>query len=254
MLVALLKAAGYEGSVQREADERWVSRTPLPAPKMLRCSNMQNSQNYWNEVLKRYASKDWVDKPTIFAEQIIKYLPRAGNLLELGAGQGQDSLYFACQSYQVTATDLVSIGLEATKQKAETQNLSLDFKIADIAKPLPFPDGAFDIVYSHLGLHYLDHPGTTKLFQEIHRVLKPQGILATLFNTIEDPEINSLGFKKIEDNYYQETAFNFNKRYFSVEETATFIKNLFTPLLLDNHGETYKDDIKSLIRLVARKV
>ncbi|OGH65882.1 MAG: hypothetical protein A3B90_03200 [Candidatus Magasanikbacteria bacterium RIFCSPHIGHO2_02_FULL_41_13] len=60
--------------------------------------------------------------------------------------------------------------------------------------------------------------------------------------------------KKIEENYYREVAFDFYKRFFSVEETSIFIQNLFEPIILDNHGETYKDEIKTLIRLVAKKV
>ncbi len=213
-----------------------------------------NNHNYWSEALKRYATKDWVNKPTLFAEQIKEYLPQMGKLVEFGSGQGQDALYFAKLGYEVTATDLVDTGLKECEVKAHKQNLSLQFRLVDIAKPLPFGSESFDIVYSHLGLHYLNKEGTKKLFQEIHRILKPNGILATLFNTVEDPEIQSDGFEKIEKNYYREVAFDFYKRFFSVEETKQFIDGLFDPILLDNKGETYKDEIKTLIRLVAKKV
>jgi SAM-dependent methyltransferase len=212
------------------------------------------NHQYWNEALKRYASKDWVDKPTIFAEQVALYLPKTGSLLELAAGQGQDSRYFARLGYQVTATDLVDIGLREAQQKAEEENLKIVFQTLDLAFPLPFLDNSFDIVYSHLGLHYLDKIGTEKMFKEIHRVLKPGGTLASLFNTIDDPEIRSSGFEKVEENYYKEIAFDFKKRYFSVEDTEKYINGLFIPLLLDNKGETYKDEIKTLVRLVAQKI
>lgn len=212
------------------------------------------NQQYWNEALKRYASKDWVDKPTIFAQQITSYLPKAGSLLELASGQGQDARYFAQLGYQVTATDLVDIGLREAQQKAEKEDLKIVFQTVDLAHLLPFSDNSFDVVYSHLGLHYLDKIGTEKMFKEIHRILKPGGILASLFNTIDDPEVGSSGFEKIEDGYYREVAFDFKKRYFSVEDTEQFINGLFAPLLLDNKGETYKDEIKTLIRLVGRKM
>ena len=215
---------------------------------------MQTNEHYWDEALKRYATKDWVNKPTLFVEQIHQYLPAQGNLLELGSGQGQDALYFAKHGYAVTATDLVDTGLKECEAKAKAENLNINFQIVDIGQTLPFDDSSFDIVYSHLGLHYLNKEGTEQLFREIHRILKPGGILASLFNTIDDPEIHSSGFEKIEENYYREVAFDFYKRFFSVEETQQLIQGLLEPLLLDNKGETYKDEIKTLIRLIARKI
>ena len=213
-----------------------------------------SNTHYWDEALKRYATKDWANKPTLFAEQIQQYFPSNGKLLELGSGQGQDALYFAKQGYDVTATDLVDTGLKECELKARSQDISLNFQLVDIGQALPFEDESFDIVYSHLGLHYLNKQGTEKLFQEIHRILKPGGILASLFNTVEDPEMSSSGFEKIEENYYREIAFDFYKRFFSVQETSNFIQNIFEPILLDNRGETYKDEIKTLIRLVAKKI
>jgi len=215
---------------------------------------MSAETQYWDAALERYKNKEWVDKPTIFVEQIKECLPVSGKLLELAAGQGQDSRYFARQGYDVTATDLVEIGLNEAKRKADEEGLNIDFQTADLSEPLPFSDGSFDIVYSHLGLHYLDKVGTEKMMREIHRVLKSGGILAALLNSIDDPEIQTDAFEKIEDGYYREVAFDFKKRFFSVESAGAMLENLLTPVLLDNKGETYKDEIKTLIRLVAKKV
>ena len=215
---------------------------------------MTTNQEYWDAALTRYTTKDWVNKPTIFAEQITQYLPASGQLLELASGQGQDARYFARLGYKVTATDLVDTGLKEAAKKAELENLQINFQITDLAKPLPFPDNSFEIIYSHLGLHYFNKTDTKKLFKELHRVLKSGGILAALFNTTDDPEIHTPDFAKIEENYYREVAFDFPKRYFSVIETQEFIQDIFEPLLLDNSGETYKDEIKTLIRLVAKKI
>lgn len=176
----------------------------------------ETDRQYWNAALERYKTKEWVDKPTIFVEQIKEYLPESGALLELAAGQGQDSRYFARQGYDVTATDLVD-------------------------------------VYSHLGLHYLDKTGTEKMMREIHRVLKRGGVLAGLLNSLDDQEIQTSAFVKIDEDYYNEVAFDFKKRFFSAESAQAMLGDLFEPILVDNAGETYKDEIKTLVRLVARK-
>lgn len=212
------------------------------------------NKEYWDVALKRYETKDWVNKPTIFAEQVRGYLPESGALLELAAGQGQDSRYFARLGYDVTATDLVDVGLKESERKAKEENLTIDFQTLDLAQPLAFPDASFDVVYSHLGLHYLDKVGTDKMFQEIHRVLKPEGVLVALLNSLDDPEIQTPAFEQIEGDYYREIAFDFNKRFFSVDSARACLGDLFEPILVDNQGETYKDSIKTLIRVVAWKI
>mgnify|MGYP001601531676 CR=1 FL=1 len=214
----------------------------------------ETGKEYWEVVLKRYETKEWVDKPTIFAEQIKDYLPGSGKLLELAAGQAQDARYFAQLGYDVTATDLIDVGLKEADRKAKEENLEIDFQTLDLAQPLAFPDASFGVVYSHLGLHYLDAEGTAKMFKEIHRVLKPGGILAGLLNTIDDPEIQTPAFEKLEEGWYRELAFDYNKRFFSVESVEACLEGLFEPILLDTQGETYKDPIKALVRMVARKV
>jgi SAM-dependent methyltransferase len=50
-----------------------------------------------------------------------------------------------------------------------------DLQVADLAKPLPFADGAFDDVVASLVLHYLEDWGPP--LAELRRVLKPGGRL-----------------------------------------------------------------------------
>ena len=65
------------------------------------------SDNVWSDLHKTYKQQDWIDKPSIFAEQAIKYFPESGRVLELGAGQAQDGCFFASQGYDVTAASLL---------------------------------------------------------------------------------------------------------------------------------------------------
>ncbi|KKR20412.1 MAG: hypothetical protein UT48_C0018G0005 [Parcubacteria group bacterium GW2011_GWE2_39_37] len=211
-------------------------------------------QEFWEKALASYGAKDWIDKPTIFVEQAVQYFPKNGKILELAAGQGQDSRFLAKKNFEVTCTDRSDFGLEAAAEKSKKDNLNLTFKKVDFSKTLPFPDGTFDVVYSHLGLHYFTKENTRRLFLEIQRVLKPQGIIAALFNSTDDPEISGDGFEKIEDNYYFEVKTGLQKRYFTLEDTQYFTEGLFEPIILDDLGRAYKDGKTALIRLVARKI
>lgn len=208
-------------------------------------------KDYWNKKHICYASKDWIDKPTIFSQFAIQYFPKTGSLLDLGAGHGQDSRFFAKKGYSVTGTDFSETALKFLKEKADKEGLKIKTEQVDLSKDLPFGNESFDIVYAHLSLHYFDQKTTVKLFKEIHRVLKPGGVLAALFNTVDDPEIPQ--FKKLEKDYYLDPA-GIAKRYFSVGSLKGFTEGKFESIISDNKGETHKDEIKTLIRFVGRKI
>ena len=62
--------------------------------------------NSWKDLHTNYQSQTWIEKPSIFAETAIQYFPKRGTLLELGAGLGQDSVFFAKQGYDVLSSDI----------------------------------------------------------------------------------------------------------------------------------------------------
>lgn len=207
-------------------------------------------KDYWKEKHHKYSSQDWVIKPTIFAQFAIAHFPTEGKLLELGAGQGQDSRFFAKNNYDVISTDFSENALEIAKQKAKDENLSIEFKQVDLSEPIPFSSGSFDIVYSHLAVHYFDKQRTKELFDEMTNVLKPSGILALLLNTMEDPEVKDS--KQIEDGLY-DTPAGLVKRFFTLDYLKELTNSRFEVIVLDANGETYKDKIKTLIRFIGQR-
>jgi len=208
-------------------------------------------KDYWKKTHEIYSKKSWVNNTTIFAQFAVGYFPKQGKFLDLGAGQGQDSRYFAKLGYDVTSTDISDSALEISKDKASKEGLEMKLMEVDISNRLPFEDNSFDIIYSHLALHYFSDEKTKEIFQDVYRVLKPNGILACLFNTIEDPETSDPNYKLIEGDYYRSPE-GLLKRYFSVEYLEQITKNLFVPVVLDKKGETHKDEIKSLIRFIGK--
>ncbi|MDD3998511.1 MAG: class I SAM-dependent methyltransferase [Candidatus Shapirobacteria bacterium] len=207
------------------------------------------ASEYWKIQHQKYSNQDWILKPSIFAKQIINLLSKKGNLIDLGAGQGQDSRFFADHNFQVTSTDFTVDALDISKSKSKNQNIN--FQIVDLSKKLPFDDSSFDIVYSHLALHYFDNKTTQKLFSEIYRILKKDGIFATLVNTINDSEVTES--EKIEKEYFFSPV-GIKKRFFSLSSFHQLIENRYKIIILDENGKTYKDDIENLIRFIGKKL
>jgi SAM-dependent methyltransferase len=101
------------------------------------------------------------------------------NILELGAGQGRDTLFFAKNSLQVYALDYSENAVEAINQKARRLGLSQHIAASrhDVRKPLPFNNESFGGCYSHMLYSMALTTGELEfLFQEVRRVLKPDGL------------------------------------------------------------------------------
>lgn len=207
-------------------------------------------REYWQIKHRKYAKEDWVDKPTYFAKFALKYFPGKGTILDLGAGHGQDSRFFASHGYNVTCTDFSKTAIDFAKIKTRQEKAKITFQIVDISQPLPYNPSSFDIVYSHLGLHFLNQKNTQNLFLEIFRITKPNGLLACLLNTMDDPETKT--GRRIEDQLYEVDGIT--KRYFTVESIKEITQGKYLPLVCDAFGETYKDKIKTLIRFIGKKL
>lgn len=208
--------------------------------------------NVWDAQHEQYAQKDWINKPSIFAEWVMQYFPPHGTLLDLGGGQGQDAQYFLEKGYSVSLVDFAENALSKAKERMLlSYSEKLSIKHHDMIEPLPFQKEKFDIVYSHLALHYFTKEKTHEIFREIHRVLKLGGIVALLVNSVADPECKT--GEKIEEDFFKIN--NIAKRYFSIESIQSFLFQ-FQTLIADANGETYKDreiGVHNLIRFVGKK-
>ncbi len=216
---------------------------------------MNNNQNYWDKKHSQdYRHATWVTKPNYFAQDSKKYFPAEGRLLELGCGQGQDSAYFLSEGYEVVATDFSNTSLEDVKQKfSGKENFSSEFiDLSDAT--FPFSEEHFDGVYAHLSLHYFTREITEKIIEEIHRVLKPNGVLAFLVNSLRDPECGK--GQQLDEDFFHTPA-GIDKRFFSPETVVPYISGKFETLLLDEKGQTEKDKLEGdygLIRFVGRRI
>ncbi len=101
------------------------------------------------------------------------------NLLELGGGQGRDTLFFAREDFRVTVLDYSQSAVEALSAKARASGLTdrITALRHDVREPLPFDADIFDACYSHmLFCMALTTPELERLSDEVRRVLKPGGL------------------------------------------------------------------------------
>jgi SAM-dependent methyltransferase len=93
-------------------------------------------------------------------------------ILDAGCGSGPLFAALRDRGAIVTGFDASTGMLEVARRRLGDD---ADLQVAELGRPLPFPDGAFDDVTASLMLHYLEDWGPA--LAELRRVLKPGGRL-----------------------------------------------------------------------------
>lgn len=105
-------------------------------------------------------------------------LDKAERLLDICCGEGGTANWLS-EKYQkkVSGVDILESAIEVANKRAKEKGVEdyVDFKVADIFN-LPYSDSTFDIVYGQ-DADALAHRERKLIFQEIARVLKPQGLV-----------------------------------------------------------------------------
>jgi len=105
---------------------------------------------------------------------------KGDKVLDIGCGRGRIASHVASlTNARVTGINIDAEQLESAKRFVLAYNLAdrCQFQLADLNHlPLPFPDRSFDAVYE-IGVFTYSRD-LKKLFQELHRVLKPGGKFA----------------------------------------------------------------------------
>ena len=129
--------------------------------------------------LKKYYDKNVADRDSAkkhdwklnLRYEILKTMKenKCRSLLELGAGTGQDSLFFMENGLSVTAVDLSEKHVERCKQKG------IEAYVMDFSK-MSFNDSTYDCVYAMNCLLHVPNEYIVTVLKEIKRVLKDEGI------------------------------------------------------------------------------
>jgi SAM-dependent methyltransferase len=98
-------------------------------------------------------------------------------ILDAGCGSGPLFAALRDRGAIVTGFDASAGMLELARRRLGDD---ADLVVADLGRPLPFPDGAFDDVVASLVLHYLEDWAAP--LAELRRVLKPGGRLIASVN------------------------------------------------------------------------
>ena len=175
-------------------------------------TNLNNQEEYWET--------NYTNKPKMFgltpsfaAEEALKVFKKnnISNIVELGAGLGRDTIFFAKNNIKVEALDYSKTAVMSIKKKIEEFNLSkfVSAKVFDVRKKLPFKNNSIQGIFSHmLYCMALKNLEIQNLNNEILRVLEKGGINIYTVRNFEDGDYKN--GVHIEEESYQNDGFIIN--------------------------------------------
>ena len=192
---------------------------------------------------------------------IDKYLVPGDRILEVGAGTGAYSLYYANKGYQVDALELVQSNIDVLKSKIR-DNMNIKAIQGNALDLSMYNDNTFDITLVLGPLYHLfKKDEEEKAIREAIRVTKPKGKIFIAF-ILFDLTMLTWGFqgKNIVDNYgpdkevsldfkpNNKEEYIFNMRYFSeVKDLMNkFNVKKLCYVATDGVGRVMKEDIENM--------
>ncbi|MDF2791718.1 MAG: Methyltransferase type 11, partial [Neobacillus sp.] len=156
------------------------------------------------------------------------YIKPNQNILELGAGTGVYSFYYAENMFNVVATDITPKHIAQINQKLihkDSPKLNLEAKIVDATNLMEFDSDSFDVVLCLGPMYHLTNEKLRKdCIQESLRVLKKGGLLAIAY---------------INKHYILHSVMTSDKKYLSKEFVTKIME---TGVIREGEGDCFWTD------------
>ncbi len=144
--------------------------------------------NEREEVYSR-AEYYWGTEPSTLARTTAEYVPfdpDGKRLIDIGAGEGRDAVFFAEQGFDVIAVDISPAGLEKARRLAAERGVDITTLEADINDfTLPEP---VDVVCSSGAVQFIRPAVRRSQFERFQQATNPGGIHA-MFAFVDHPAI-----------------------------------------------------------------
>ena len=205
---------------------------------------------------KEYKENNFNFQPDNGLLMVIELAPK-GVALDLGAGEGRNSIFLAEQGFKVEAVDLSRENLAKCKKYAKRYKLPIKTRIADIKK-LNFLKNKYALIISITALDFLKLSEAKQIISKVKNSLKEGGIFYLAVFSTKDPSYKISkqgGFKIIEKNTFYFPRIKSARHYYQKKELLDILK----PFEIIRFEEIYKKRIlrtahfHNFFRVIAKK-
>lgn len=144
------------------------------------------SRSYWDKTWNRFLKFHGMIAPSAkLVQHLFNHVPRNGLILDLGCGEGRNSLYLSQVGYNIVGIDLSYKAARVMRNNFFEEELKGSVITGD-ARNLPFANESVDGVLAHHIFDHLNSEGFLSSFNEAFRVLKSNGVMLLTMDKFEE--------------------------------------------------------------------
>ena len=136
-------------------------------------------KEYWENYYKNH--KEPLNESS-FAKYVSKYLEKDKFLIELGCGNGRDSIFFSKSKLNVTGIDQCENEISYLNKKYSSKNLN--FISGDFTKMSE--NKKYDYIYSRFTLHSIDEKAENRVLSWTQNSLNKNGLFFLELRSVKD--------------------------------------------------------------------
>lgn len=183
----------------------------LCLPGLLQAQEKKKSaEQVWNDL---FAKREGKIHPfnKFLADSVRDKQP--GKALDIGMGQGRNSLFLAALGWQVTGFDISEVGVKQARMEAEKRGYKIDARVADVDK-FDYGKERWDLVIGMYMHEYLNRnaakviaslkPGGLLVVEGIHRDINKSNLQGERYG-YRDNELPRI-FGRLRIRYYEDTT------------------------------------------------
>lgn len=210
-----------------------------------------DDKKYWTDY---YAKNSKPTNASTFAEFILPKLDENKNLIELGCGNGRDSIYFVQNNINVVAIDQVQEEIDYLNENHKEEDIIFvcdDFTNLENTNNEIVCETDFDYIYSRFTFHSINELKENRTLDWIEKKLSDGGYFFLEARSINDPM-----FKKGNVLSENENFTNHYRRYMDLEDIVDKLESRHFEIIYkieDNNLAVYKEDNPYVIRIIAKK-
>lgn len=144
------------------------------------------ARTYWDKTWARFLKFHGMIAPSAkLVQHLFSHVPRNGLILDLGCGEGRNSLYLSQVGFNIIGLDLSFKAASVMKNNFFEESLK-GYILSGDARKLPLMSESVDGILAHHLFDHLDRHGFQLAINESLRVLKPDGVLLLTMDTFAE--------------------------------------------------------------------